>query len=131
MFEGKEIELESAIDKGISDIQQFLNNLQCYLRQLAAMDDLDEDEAEDFKAMLKFTDQADDAVDDMEYLMSELKNVTRQILGPCPKSIKEWYAGHKTTRKVAAMKDREERKANAARAKAFNSGKIAMDSIAE
>jgi len=32
MFEGREMSLEQAIDKGIMDLQSFLNGLQCQLR---------------------------------------------------------------------------------------------------
>ena len=131
LFEGKEIELETALDKGITDLQKFLNNLQCYLRELAQMDDLDEDECEDFKEMIKKTDLADDAIDDMGYIMSELKGVTRQILGPCPKDIKTWYKEHKEARKAAADKEKEDRKAAAARAKEFNAEKAKLDAVPE
>ena len=37
---------------------------------------------DDLGEMIKLTDKADDAIDDMEYLMAELKGVTRQILRP-------------------------------------------------
>jgi len=102
MFEGREMSLEQAVDKGVMDLQSFLNGLQCQLRTLAAMDDLSEDPAEDFKEMIGYTDKADDAIDDMEMLFAELKDVTRQILGPCPKVLSQWYKDHKRIRKEQA-----------------------------
>ena len=84
------------------------------------MDDLAEDECDDFKQMLEYTDKTDDAILDMQHLMESLKDVTRQILGPCPKELKTFYKEHKEARKLAEKNDRERRKEEAARAKEFN-----------
>lgn len=125
-FDGQSMSLEQAIDKGIGQLQGFLNGLQCQLRTLAMMDDLSEDPVEDFKEMIGYTDKVDDAIDDMDLLFGELKDVTRQILGPCPKDCKLWYKGHVTERKVAAAAEREQRKSAMAAAKEFNSGLAAI-----
>ncbi len=130
-FEGKEYNLEQAIDKGIGDLQQYLNDLQCYLRELAAFEVLDDDENEDFKQMTGYTDKADDAIDDMDVIFAELKAVTRQILGKCPKGAKAWYVAHKEERKRAAAVDKAARLKAKEDAKAFNAGKAALDAIAE
>ena len=90
------------------------------------MDDLSDDPAEDFKEMIGYTDKADDAIDDMEILFAELKDVTRQILGPCPKSLSQWYKDHKRIRKEQAAAAWARRKEEKAAAREFNAGLAAM-----
>ena len=127
-FEGTEMSLERAIDKGIIQLQDFLNGLQAHLRNLASLGDLSEDPVTDFQEMIKYTDATDDTIDDMEILFDELKSVNKQILGPCPKACKEWYKGHVTERKVAAAAEREKRKAAKTSVAAFNEAVATADS---
>jgi len=89
------------------------------------MDDLSEDPAEDFKEMIAYTDKAD-AIDDMEMLFAELKDVTKQILGPCPKVLSQWYKDHKRVRKEQAATAWARRKEEKAAAREFNAGVAAM-----
>lgn len=131
VFEGKEYTLESAVRKGVTDIQQYLNDLECYMMQLANSEVLDEDEDEDFKMMLEKVEKADDAIDDMIVLFDGLKDVSMQILGPAPKGVKAWYKAHKEERKNKMVEARAERKAAQATAKAFAAEKAKLDDIAE
>ena len=126
-FDGQTMSLEQAVDQGINKLQSFLNAMQCQLRTLAGMDDLSDDPCEDFKEMISYTDKVDDAIDDMDMLFGELKDVTRQILGPCPKDLKPWHKEHVAKRKEAAAAERAQRKLQMAGAKAFNAGVASLN----
>jgi hypothetical protein len=76
------------------------------LRQVAQS----EDRNDDFEEIVQFTDAIDDDVDSMIMLFEDLKTVSKQIRGPTPKDMKEWYLDHKLKRKEQKQKEKTEKK---------------------
>ena len=118
-FGGAEMSLEQALDTVVRSAQACLNDLQLNLRQLAALEDQEIDEDEDFQAAVDLEDRTVDLVELLGNQLRELIPIAADIRGSCPKSSREWYSKHKMDRKDAAKqaKERERMAAAAARAK--------------
>ena len=107
-FQGAEMSLEAALDMLIRDMQGALNGLQCKLRELAAVEDQQIDEEEDFKMAVELDDDTNDLVLLMTSLLKELPAISKDILGKPPPALREWHKQHVLTRKAeqAAEKQR-------------------------
>jgi hypothetical protein len=82
---GSEIPLEQALDACFLDLQGFMNNLHCHVRELASMPEQDDD----FMLELAKGLVINDTIDDMSDLFKELKSVVKQIIGNPPTELKQ------------------------------------------
>lgn len=111
---GEEIDLESAISNCFREIQTFLNNTEYTLRMLAMLCDQDGD----YKTCLEYNDNVEDAIDGMNDLFKELKNIMSQIsLKPQDAEEKEIYKKHKEERKLKKAEEKAAAKAEKEEAK--------------
>ena len=118
-FHGREMSLEQALDETIRGVQNHLNNLQCLLRQLAAAEEQEVDEDDDFRQMVQLEDETADTVSALNELLSELPDIASDIRGPAPNpAMKAWHRTHKAERKLQLARRKEEAKARAAAEKA-------------
>jgi hypothetical protein len=81
------VELDEALNSLYGDIQTHLNYSQCSIRQLAACPEQDADFIEAVKIYFELTDY----VECLLGLFKELKGVSKQCLGKCPKEFKDEY----------------------------------------
>ena len=103
---GQEIDLETAMDKTITDLQRHLNMVQCHLRTLAA----DSERDNDFKEMINVADSLEDEIDDMMWLFQDLRGYCYDIVGLPEGDEKAWLKIHKTERKAYFQKKTKEKK---------------------
>jgi len=114
-FGGREMSLEQALDECIRGVQGHLNNLQVCLRNLAACEDQEIDEFDDFKAAVALEDETTDTVAALTELLSELPDIARDIAGkPDSPESRAWWRDHKAERKALMARRREAAKAAAA-----------------
>ena len=86
-FRGEEVDMSECIDQLFIDIQNNLNNCQCVIRELA----MSEEHSDTFLEAMGFHHQIEDFVDVLTGLFAELKGVSRDCVGKCPKEYKEEY----------------------------------------
>ena len=84
-YNGSEMPLSDALDECFTELQGFMNSTHCYVRELGAMGEQDNDYEEGLKKVLVIGD----TIDSMSNLFKELKSVTKQVLGTPPKDEKE------------------------------------------
>lgn len=106
-WRGEEIEIDVAIDELFRELQSNLNNTQCSLRELS----MSEERADTYMEAAQHYFAIDDYVDVLLDLFTELKGVSRQCLGTCPKEHKEEYKKLVDDRKVAKKREKDEVKA--------------------
>ena len=106
-FRGEEVEVDVAIDSLFQEIQQNLNNCQCSLRELS----MSEERADTFLEAVGHHFEIDDYVDTLLSLFSELKGVSKQCLGTCPKEHKDEYKKLVDDRKEAKKRLKAEERA--------------------
>ncbi len=82
---GSEMPLEQALDECFVSLQDTLNHLHCYVRELGMLPEQDSDYMVGLDKVL----QINDGIDDMTDLFKELKSVSKQVIGNPDKSIKE------------------------------------------
>ena len=112
-FQGAEMSLEQALDTVIRDSQACLNSLQESLRNLAALEEQEIDEDDDFKGAVELEDRTVDLVDMMSHHLKELVPIAADIRGSCPKSSREWYVAHKADVKERRAREKASRRAEA------------------
>ena len=107
-FGGKEMSLEAALDETIRATQNHLNSLQVALRNLAACEDQQLDEFEDFKQGVALEDEVCDTVDGLSGLLEELKDIARDIAGkPESPESKAWWRTHRAERRLELARRKE------------------------
>jgi len=104
---GQEIDLETALDETIRDLQRHLNMVQCHLRSLAA----DSERDGDFQQMIGTADELEDEIDDMQWLFQDLRGYCYDIVGMPEGDEKTWLKSHKAIRKAYFQKKTLEKKA--------------------
>lgn len=83
-YYGEEMDVEEAIDTTFIKCQQFLNDIQMNMRGLAMTGDQDDD----YLVALEIHHKVVSDIDGLARLFRELKSVSKQILGTCPKEMK-------------------------------------------
>ena len=83
------------MDELYKDVQQNLNNSQCSVRELARLT-----EDDDYIECLNVHWTVCQYVDILSELFKELKDVSKQVLGPCPKDLKDEVKKLTTDRKA-------------------------------
>ena len=115
-FQGAEMSLEQALDTVIRSAQACLNDLQLNLRQLAALEEQEVDEDDDFQAAVDLEDRTVDLVELLGNQLKELVPIAADIRGSCPKSSREWYAQHKASVKERRVREKAARRAEESKA---------------
>ena len=100
---GEEMTLNNAMDQVFKEIQSRINNCHCSIREMSMMDDRNEPYIES----LKIHCDVDEFITELGALFKELKSVSKQVLGKCPKEEKQECDEYMSKRKV----EREYRKA--------------------
>jgi hypothetical protein len=77
-FRGEEeVDLNEALDTLFRELQENLNNSHCSIRNLG----MSEDRNDSFMEMAKYHHEIEDYANDLVKLFSELKSISKQILG--------------------------------------------------
>lgn len=111
VFGVDDVDLDKATDQIFRELQGVLNDTHCAMRRLSQI----EERNETFIEAVEIYHDVLDARDGFVALMLELKGVCKQILGPCPKDMKQEYKEYLTARgveKAAEKKEKEERRRN-------------------
>ena len=94
---GREMNLEEALDSVVRDLQKHLNMVQLQLRMLGVGSERDDD----FEDQIKEADKMQDSIVEMNYLFEDLYDMAYQIVGePETKEEKQFLKQHKIERKV-------------------------------
>jgi hypothetical protein len=104
---GSQIDLETALDETIRDLQRHLNLIQCHLRTLAA----DSERDNDFQQMIGVADELENEIDDITWLFVDLRGYCYDIVGLPSGDEKTWLKSHKAIRKAYFQKKTLEKKA--------------------
>ena len=94
---GREMNLEEALDSVVRDLQKHLNMVQLQLRMLGVGSERDDD----FEDQIKEADKMQDSIVEMNYLFEDLYDMAYQIVGdPETKEEKQFLKQHKIERKA-------------------------------
>ena len=94
---GREMNLEEALDSVVRDLQKHLNMVQLQLRMLGVGSERDDD----FEDQIKEEDKMQDSIGEMNYLFEDLYDMAYQIVGdPETKEEKQFLKQHKIERKA-------------------------------
>ena len=114
-FCGDEVEFEEAVDKVYKEIQTFVNDTQCGVRELALI----EERGETYMVALDVWHDLDVAIDGVLFLFKELRSISKQYLGKPPKELKnevkakiEDWKKRAALSKASAKAEAEEKKQN-------------------
>ena len=104
---GREMNLEEALDSVVRDLQKHLNMVQLQLRMLGVGSERDDD----FEDQIKEADKMQDSIVEMNYLFEDLYDMAYQIVGdPETKEEKQFLKQHKIERKAHMDKLKAEHK---------------------
>ena len=104
---GREMNLEEALDSVVRDLQKHLNMVQLQLRMLGVGSERDDD----FEDQIKEADKMQDSIVEMNYLFEDLYDMSYQIVGdPETKEDKQFMKQHKIERKAHLDKLKAEHK---------------------
>ena len=104
---GREMNLEEALDSVVRDLQKHLNMVQLQLRMLGVGSERDDD----FEDQIKEADKMQDSIVEMNYLFEDLYDMVYQIVGdPETKEEKQFLKQHKIERKAHMDKLKAEHK---------------------
>ena len=84
-YNGQEMEVEKAIDDLFPKIQTFINDCHCSIRELSYCEDRNETYLDALQMHLDICSN----IDGMIKLFKELKSVSKQLVGPPPKDMKD------------------------------------------
>lgn len=118
---GQEMDFDTMCDDCFKDLQQYLNNLHCKVRELSMIPEQDNDYIPALDCFLELQSGVDSITD----LLVELKSVGKQVLGKPPKSMKDQVAKRMAEYKQQKAQEKEQAKADKLAAK------LASSSIAE
>ena len=94
---GREMNLEEALDSVVRDLQKHLNMVQLQLRMLGVGSERDDD----FEDQIKEADKMQDSIVEMNYLFEDLYDMAYQIVGDTEtKEEKQFLKQHKIERKA-------------------------------
>lgn len=105
-FRNEDIELDEALRLLYTDIQSNLNSSQCTLRNLS----LCPERSDSFIEAVEIYHELNDFIDVLMELFDELKDVSKQCLGPVPKECKAEFKALVDARKEKIKKEKDEQK---------------------
>jgi hypothetical protein len=91
----EEVDVSSALDILFAELQDNLNSCHCSVRQLA----MSEERADSYMEAATHHFAIEDFVDLLLVLFKELKSVSKQVLGTCPKDYKDEFKALQEKRK--------------------------------
>ena len=97
-YGGEEVPLDQALENCFLRIQTFINETHCAVRTLAIIPEQDND----YVAALDVYHNIIESINGMIDLISEFKSISKDVLGKCPKELKQEVAA-----KVLAFKQRQ------------------------
>ena len=104
---GREMNLEEALDSVVRDLQKHLNMVQLQLRMLGVGSERDDD----FESQIREADVMQDSIIEMNWLFEDLYDMSYQIVGdPETKEEKQFMKQHKIERKAHLDKLKAEHK---------------------
>ena len=104
---GREMNLEEALDSVVRDLQKHLNMVQLQLRMLGVGSERDDD----FEDQIREADKMQDSIIEMNWLFEDLYDMSYQIVGdPETKEEKQFMKQHKIERKAHLDKLKAEHK---------------------
>jgi hypothetical protein len=101
-----EVDLDEALRELYSDLQSNLNSSQCTIRTLS----LCEERSDTFIEAVCIYHELNDFIDVLMELFDELKDVSLQCLGPCPKEHKIEFKALVDARKEKKKKEKDDKK---------------------
>lgn len=109
-FGEEEMDFDVAVDKVFGDLQNFVNNTHCEVRQLSMC----EERADTYCEALEIWHNLDVNISGALNLFKELKSISKQVLGKPPPAYKEdaskMILKWKNEAKMEKEKEKEERK---------------------
>ena len=84
-FFGEEVGFDQMCDECFRDLQSYLNDVHCKVRELSMIEEQDSDHLIAVDCYL----QIQNGIDGISELMKELKSVSKQVLGKCPAELKD------------------------------------------
>jgi hypothetical protein len=102
-FGQDDMDLEAALDHVFIDLQTFVNGCHCEVRGLAMC----EDRADTYIEAAKLWRELDRDITGALFLFKELRSITKQLLGSCPKEYKQEFAELKKSWKDADDREKE------------------------
>ena len=82
---GEEMDFDSMCDTCFKDLQQFLNDVHCKVRELSMCEEQDNE----YLVALSYHLEIRDGIDGITALLKELASVSKQVLGKPPTELKE------------------------------------------
>ena len=101
-----DVDLDTALRELYQDLQNNLNQTQCSIRTLS----LCEERSDTFLEAVDIKFQLDDFIDVLMELFDELKDVSKQCLGICPKEHRVEYKKLCDDRKEKKKKEKDNKK---------------------
>ena len=102
-----DVDVDVALDELFRELQENLNHCHCSIRQLAQC----EERNDTFLEASEHHFAIEDYTDTLLGLFTELKGVSKQVLGPCPTEHKAEYKALVEKRKADKKREKEEAKA--------------------
>lgn len=110
VFGQDEVDIDKATDLVFKQLQDTLNQASCCVRRLIMVPEQDSS----FMAAAEIQEELCNYIDDFTNLMKELKSVSKQLLGPCPKGVKIEYKAFLEQKKVERAEEKQKLKAERA-----------------
>ena len=114
VFGQDDVPLEEAIDEVFKQIQQLTNYIQSGIRALSAVPEQDND----YMHALEIYTEIEEHITNLKGLFSEADSVSRQVLGPVPKTLKVEVKTYKDGIKLKRQMIKDQAKAAKEAAKA-------------
>lgn len=102
---GEEIDVNKGVDLVFRDLQDSLNQCHCSIRNLIQCDD----RGDSYIESCEIQNQVSEYIVDFSILMKELKSLSVELLGKCPKDEKAEYTQWKEQIKIKNDADKAER----------------------
>ena len=101
------VDIDKATDLIFKQLQDTLNQASCCVRRLIMIPEQDDS----FMAAAEIQEELSNYIDDFRNLMLELRSVSKQLLGVCPKAVKIEYKVFLEQKKKERADEKEKLKA--------------------
>jgi hypothetical protein len=105
-FGEDDVDFEEAVNKVFADLQTFVNDMQCGVRTLAMCEEQDNN----YMEALKIWKTLDNDVMGALGLFTELRSISKQVLGKPPSAVKEEVKAQLTKWKTEAKMEKDRAK---------------------
>ena len=101
-FFGQEMDFDSMCDTCFKDLQSYMNDIHCKVRELSMVEEQDSD----YLRALSYHLEIKDGIEGITNLLKELSSVSKQVLGKPPaaqkEEVKKITDAHKLAKKMAS-----------------------------